>query len=619
MTERAARISEASTSVDSINVPEVSGLSANFKYNFYVKDERISSVPLLEENRETPNVLDQVPIDKIARYVTLTWRPPEQLSEGNSALPVGLPTIAEAAVKGQILSEDNFFDPGYVNHTFSNIAAIEQGASDIENYSRLSNDNVESIFDMSNLQIKKIADAQQTQGNLNLNSLSSVSDAYSQLADLPDKALGLRVYDEEGNLSDKGDLISSIANSISLKVKLSNSVIPDIFGDTSKVTQKTLDVLSVQYSNSTLGMSYNYSQRPFYPVLVDMPNVGEDLGSSVRLIGYIVESYIYENGDFRKQSTYYLDGASSSSFVDKRVFYGKTYFYTVKTVSSVKLYMYEEGTSNVRSATVYVSSHPVSIKIDTLENIPPPEPQQIRFTFDYLKRNLIINWEMPLNPQRDIKQFQVFRRKSIKHPFELIAQYGFDDSLLDAGGSRYLTTEVVDANNINMRQELRYLVKQRQGLPVTSHIDEDFTVDPDFYESSEYIYAVCSVDAHGLISNYSTQYKVSFDSYKNRLKTSVVCDSGCPRQYPNLKINVDTFKDVIAVSGDASKKLNIYFVPTKYLKLRDVKKSTTFNVIEAKTPNNPHPYYLLQMINLDNQKLQLVKINVNDPERLTLT
>jgi hypothetical protein len=623
MTERSSRISEASTSVDDVNVPEIDSLRAEFVYNYYVKNERTSNVPLLEE--DTRN-LDSVPIDKLARYVNLSWRAPVKTTVGyQSSSPnfAGLPTVAEAARSGKILTEDNFFNPGYVNHTFSNIAAVEQGSTDIENYSRLSNDNTESIFQMSNLQVKKIGLNQQAQSKydqIDQNNLSSIHDAYSQLANLPTKALGLRVYDKDGKLNDEGDLISSITNSISLNVKLNNAVIPDIFGDSSKATPRNLQNLAVQYNNLVSGMSYDYQQRPFNPVLVDTPSIGEDLGNSVSVIGYIIDSYVYQNGDFTKNSTYYLDGQTNTSYVDKSVSFGKIYFYTVRTVAAVKLYLYEEGSQNVRSAIVYVSSRPVTTKVTTFEVVPPPEPQQVRFSFDYSKRNLIINWDMPLNTQRDIKQFQVFRRSSIKHPFELIAQYGFDDSLVDTGGSKYKTGELVDANNYdNMRTDLRYLVKQKEGLVVTSHVDEDFTVDPELYQSSEYIYAICSVDAHGLVSNYSTQYRVTFDSYRNRLKTSVVCDSGCPKQYPNLKLNVDTFKDVISVSGDSSKKLNLYFTPNKYLKLRDVKRSTTFNIVEAKTPGNPHPYYLLQLINLDNQKMQLIKINVNDPERLTLT
>jgi hypothetical protein len=609
-------ISEASDFVDNINIPEVANISSVFTYNYFIRDERVSKRPVESSNTRE---ISTIPIDKIARYVTVSWTPPSSVSYQSGTPPsVTDGDIRSAASNGQIVSEDNFFDPGYLNHTFSNVAAIEQGSSDLENYSRLSNDDTESMMQMAHFQIQKIGLGQtsSTQYDLSTKSLQSSAAAYPKLSDSPSKSLGLRVYDSEGNLSDKDDLIRSVSDSLSLRMKLNNAIIPDIFKDPVDLCPTNLRRLAVKFEDNVQGLSYQ--QRPLNPILVDNPG-GEDLGSQASIIGYIIDSYVYEGGDFTKQGTYYISGKNSNSFVDRSVMYGKKYYYTIRTVSSVKLYLYEEGSTLVKRAEVYVSSRTKSTSVDTYEHVPPPEPQSLRFNFDYSNRNLIINWSTPINHQRDIKQYQVFRRRSIKHPFELIAQYGFDDSLTESNGTKYKTSEIVDANNYqNMRTDLKYLVKQKDGILIDNHVDEDFTVDPETYESSEYIYAVCSVDAHGMISNYSTQHRVTFDSRKNRLVTEVICDSGCPRQYPNMKLNTDTFKDTIKVSGDNSRKLDIYFSP-EYLKLRS-SKGTTFKILEAKTPSQSfRPYYLLQMINLDNQKMQSIRINVDDPEGLTLT
>lgn len=609
-------ISEASDFVDSINIPEVTNVSSVFTYNYYIRDERVSKRPVQPNDTRD---LNTIPIDKIARYITVSWQPPSNVSYQSGPSPsVTDGDIRSAALNGQIISEDNFFDPGYLNHTFSNVAAIEQGSSDLENYSRLSNDNTESMMQMAHFQIQKIGQGQNTstQYDLSVRSLQSSAAAYPKLSDSPHKTLGLRVYDSEGNLSDKDDLIRSVSDSLSLRLKLNNAIIPDIFKDPVDLCPTNLRQLAVKFDDNVQGLSYQ--QRPLNPILVDNPG-GEDLGSQASIIGYIVDCYIYENGDFVKQATYCVSGRNSSSFVDRSVKYGKKYYYTIRTVSSVKLYLYEEGKSSVKRAEVYVCSRTKSTSVDTHEYVPPPEPQLLRFNFDYTKRNLVINWSTPINHQRDIKQYQVFRRRSIKHPFELIAQYGFDDSLTETNETKYKTSEIVDANNYqNMRNELKYLVKQRDGILIDRHVDEDFTVDPETYESSDYIYAVCSVDAHRMISNYSTQYRVTFDSKKNRLVTEVICDAGCPRQYPNIKLIVDTFKDTIKVSGENARKLTVYFSP-EYLKLKS-SKGITFKILEAKTPSQSFkPYYLLQMINLDNQKMQSIRINVDDPESLTLT
>jgi len=261
-----------------------------------------------------------------------------------------------------------------------------------------------------------------------------------------------------------------------------------------------------------------------------------------------------------------------------------------------------------------------------------------------------MTWDYPANSQSDIKQFQIFRRRSLDHPFELIYQYGFDtsepgyiaksaitsefeDRLLEknnAGeivtpseqqaffsGRRYTTGEKVDANNIeNMSPDLRNLVIDlgtigERSRPVFKHTDEDFVVDIENFTTTTFIYAMSSVDAHGMISNYSSQYKVSFDIYKNKLTIELVCDEGSPRAYPNLNLAIDTFKDSINTTGMKLKNLEIYFDPENFQVIDN--KGTTFDVVSIQKPEDPpdaKPFYHFQMINLDNQLTQVLRINV---------
>ena len=612
--------SDPSVSVDFINVPEPYSQKSVFTYNYYLKSERVN------ENRPYPddvNIdLDQVSPSKLARYNTVTW----QCSPNNVTRIVQKGTIERN--KDKIVSEDNFFDPGYLTHTFSNISAIEQGASDLENYSRLSNYDAESMMKMARFQFRRIvndADTNASQELFNNSfSLSRVYDAYSKLADLPSNTLGLRVYNENNVLSDRDDLIRSITESITLGVKINNAVVPDVFRGATLSNPQDLNTLTVSSENALSGLSYSRSIDGSLFVTITSAEGNQQLEDKFTILGYTVDKYIYKAGTgagsgagaFIKKKTFYIDGAENTTLVDKQVLYGVTYFYVIKTVASVKLLMYDDGTGYVNQVEMYVASRGVTTRVDTFEYVPPPYPTEIKFNYDYSSRKMRIDWKMPVNPQNDIKQFQIFRRKSIKHPFELIAQYGFDDSVINVGDQRYKTGEDVDANNYeNMRPDLKRLVKQVSGQPVYSHVDEDFVVDSEFYESSDYIYALCSVDAHGLISNYSTQYRVIFDSYKNKIVSNVVCDSGCPKQYPNLNLKVDTFKDSINVSGDNSKKLTVYFSP-EYLSLQNNKRRK-FKVVEAQNQANQNSYYVLQMINLDNQKMQQLKIVIDDPDNVT--
>lgn len=602
------KVSDPSTSIDHVNVPEVTDYRGEFVYNFYTKDERIS--PSAENSVNN--------LTKVPRYVSIRWTSPQ-----NSNLEIDKLDLEKQSNKGlsieknaeKVVSEDNFFNPGYINHTFSNVEIIEQGASDIENYSRLSRRDDESLFKMSKVQIQEISPSLST-NNLNVSRIAAdLTETYAKLSDFPKTSLGLRVYDERKVEVDEDDLLRSITDSVSLSMKISNTIIPDVFKNSKvKKNSTNLEALRVSHSEALKGFK-NREGLSLVPVQNDYTDTSTSrITQPVKLIGYIVDRYKVTREGFEKEKTFYIEDIQKTNLEDVSVLYGVTYVYTVRVVSSVKLLTYNSDGSSVNSSTVYVSSRPVSIPVECYEYSPPPEPNNIRFVFDYVKRNLKIHWDMPVNPQKDVKQFQVFRRKTIREPFELIAQYGFDNTDFGSGTTRYKTGEVVDANNLGqMSQDNKFLVKVSEN-PVYMHVDEDFTVDPEFFISSDYIYAICSIDAHGMISNYSSQHRVTFDPYKNKIVSEVICDTGSPRQYPNMNLRMDAFKDVISVSGDSSKKLDVYFTP-EYLKVRD-ERNISYKVVEAQT-DKKDSYYLLQFINLDNQKVQSVKISIKDPEKLT--
>lgn len=598
-----------------INIPEISGPTSEFVYNFYVKDERVSP----------PLSLD-LPLNKSPRYVIMSWNLPKvsdfiidssqelKSQPNNSSL-----SISQNSEK--IVSEDNFFNPGYINHTFSNVDAIEQGSTDLENYSRIARHDAESISKMSKYQIKEMAESKVDDSYSRY--LSDVAEAYSSLTDFPKTSLGLRVFDKEGIPNDKDDLLASISNSLSLNMKINGAVVPDIFNDSrAKNDSANLERLRVSYANSLKVIRSENLQ--ISAVQNDCSKTTSlNLTQPVKLVGYVIDRFIVNQDGIRKDSTFYVEDIQQTQFVDKTPLYGVTYIYSVRVVASVKILSYDASGVIVDVSTVYVSSRPTSFPVECFEYTPPPEPDNIRFTFDYVKRNLTIHWDTPVNPQKDIKQFQIFRRKSIREPFELIAQYGFDRSIAGPNGDRYKTGERVDANNYkSMKQEDKYLVidtnpGQENEKPVYMHVDEDFTVDPEFYVSSEYIYALSSIDAHGMISNYSSQHYVTFDPYKNRLMSKVICDAGSPRQYPNMKLKMDAFRDVISASGDAARQIKVYFTP-EYLSVRDDSKPTPriTKIVEGQNVNS-NSYYLLQLINLDNQKVQMLKINIRDIQGLT--
>jgi hypothetical protein len=609
------KLSDPSMSIDEVNIPEVTDQKADFIYNYYVKDERLK--PFVSSSTWS--------LAKIPRYVTLSWTSPK-LSEFETTKEVHTSqtvtknhTIEHNADK--VVSEDNFFNSSYVNHTFSNIDAIVQGASDLENYSTLSRTGTESVFKMAAYQIQEVASKSEESDPNYQQQLGSLTETYTTLADFPKDSLGLRVYDDKGKSNDEDDLIRSITDSVSLSLKINSSVIPDVFKNSKvKLNNSNFNTLKNMHALSMKGkVSESQQIDPVYNEY-DASSAAY-LSQPVKLIGYIIERYLAHPDGFRHEKNFYIEDIQQTRFEDRTALYGVSYVYSIRVVAAVKLLSYNHDGTKVDVSTIFVSSRPTSVPVECYEYAPPPEPNDIKFTFDYVSRVMAIHWDMPVNPQRDVKQFQVFRRKSIKEPFELIAQYGFDLSDPGPGAEgRYKTGERVDANNINnMSADDRYLVYEQDpnlemSYPIFMHVDEDFTVDTEFFVSSAYIYAVCAVDAHGMISNYSSQHHVVFDPYKNKLITKVICDAGAPRQYPNMTIRVDAFKDTITVKGDAARKLDVYFSPD-YLKVRD-DKNLQYRVVSGQV-SNKNSYYVLQLINLDNQKTQLLKINIKDPQNLT--
>jgi hypothetical protein len=135
------------------------------------------------------------------------------------------------------------------------------------------------------------------------------------------------------------------------------------------------------------------------------------------------------------------------------------------------------------------------------------------------------------------------------------------------------------------------------------------------------IYAIASVDAHGLTSNLSTQIKIEYLKYENRLKVDLFSREGAPKQYPNLYINQDTFLDNIKTSG--YDRMILYFDPEYYRVFQNeippeqaalVKEG---QVIPEKdlghiAVNPTRDTYKIHIINLDMQKEETINIRIED-------
>jgi hypothetical protein len=316
--------------------------------------------------------------------------------------------------------------------------------------------------------------------------------------------------------------------------------------------------------------------------------------SSSSVIGYVLDKdEVLPDGTLIPKDPILVDGSLTTAGIDPAVKYGATYSYAVRTLALSRFVSVEEETGDLYLISALITSRPSkSVIIECIEHAPPPPPRDLNFIWDYRNKNLLMMWALPIVYARDVKRFQIFRRKKISEPFQLIKEYDFDDSLL----------RVVRCETIR-----RSLITKMES-PNTTYVDGEFT------KESKYIYAICSVDAHDISSNYSEQFELSFDTMKNALVKKHVAYSNAPKPYPNYHLR-DEYAESVSSSSlviDAIKdsnhsRMKIFFDP-EYLKVTDRKG----NDLELIADGNDGSMYKMQIINIDRQISQIVDIKIDD-------
>jgi hypothetical protein len=319
---------------------------------------------------------------------------------------------------------------------------------------------------------------------------------------------------------------------------------------------------------------------------------------SIKVIGYLIQkSEILQDETTKTFPNLFIDNPKDfSTFIDKEVRYGAVYNYKIRSIAQVKscisVVRKHNNAKEVMIADYVILSDGTSISARCVENVPPPEPVRINAFIDFKYRAPVITWEFPLNKQRDIKRFQIFKRKTINEPFVLMAEYDFDNSIY-----RTQPNEIAKSDNIF-----------KLNIPYKRYRDREFNLN---FDSA--IYAIAAVDAHGLSSGYSSQIKIKYDKYTNRLVKDIVSFKSAPKPYPNLYIDEDFFKDIITSSG--KKRCNVYFDPEYYKLYKKVKKEND-NVehedLEYIRTSDTDYNYTFQMINIDLQEQQEIKIKIAD-------
>ena len=207
--------------------------------------------------------------------------------------------------------------------------------------------------------------------------------------------------------------------------------------------------------------------------------------------GSYIEKFVKEDEDYKFlcSKLYILDKSNRINKIeDQAIKYGKTYRYVHY---NVYLYTAVDLENRFILKHYIMCDYPyISNDIVCRENLKPPEPVGVSASYDKLNKKMIINWQSPTNYQGDVKGYQILKRFSLDEPFKLVKQL-----------EGHLASDLYEFNeNVNEEEIIK-----TPGYVNTMYYDESFDAN------RMCIYAIRSIDAHGMVSNYSEQLGVYYD------------------------------------------------------------------------------------------------------------
>lgn len=591
-------ISLPSKKIVIVDIPEVINFNGKFVYNFFTPDERTTtpkkSLPDFIKNRfledQGNEFIESNNFNRFSpRYVRLTWTPKNSPSSPSTKFLI-------KDNLDNLYSETSFTLDGFSSLTFqdSNFSnkldffigrMLEETKNQQQNAGR--NKNTSLLDDVKFLKRR---------------TSNIIQDGYLASAHVRYKNNGQlfknRTTGEEQFVKTDIDKLDQIKS----RVQLNNKVIRKAVATISESTMYMYDegfssfldeVEQIQNDSITKNPSSLISAEEYD---IDIANAIDIRPVDVSgfkpeqyVIGYVIrKTEITEDGTVVEHDPIIIESSSVGTIADLEVRYGVTYNYTIETVSLLTAQVVDTENKQVAVATFMASSKPTPVvSIDCNEYIPPEAPHDFTIKWDHRKGFPRLSWAFPVNVQQDVKYFQVFRRKAVTEPFELIKMYSFDDSLIKS--------ELNETPDDSLIETL--------SSPTTMFIDTEFK------SGDSWIYAVCCVDAHGFSSNYSIQYRVWFNKFENKLKMELVSRSGAPKAYPNMFLNQDMFVDTIKDSGH--KEVKVYFMP-EYLEVHD-SNGTDLGLLTKKDKKSK---FQLQMINVDLQEQKSFDVFIQDLRNL---
>ncbi|TXH11505.1 MAG: hypothetical protein E6R04_02660 [Spirochaetes bacterium] len=568
-----------------LDVPNVQGLAAEFQYNYWTKDEFENGLGSTQAAaKQLPSeTFDATHVDKtrrLPRLVKLTWRPVV-------LNPDIRPRVSIQANLGKLHSEETFTNLDYTTLEF------QDNGLDLK---------LKFFADQLANQLPEFAETQSANEliallNQNTNDQVTASFLAEIISDLSKQGVLFQSKQQAST-----SILSKIRE-VSLSTRVSNRLLVPVintargdsvgvFADelsTSSFLKKIQQVQDAAVANSSANLfspnDFEFEVLSYVGIRPLDTNGYQPVAQSV---GYIIEKReVKSDGTEQIYPSLVVEDPRTFVTYDGKIRYGSSYFYKIRSVFLVEARSTEEETGQNLLVSFLVGSRLSSeVEVQTVEMVPPPPPADFNLAWDFGERALRCTWSLPTNPQQDIKYIQLFRRKSIYDPFQLIKMWDFNDTNTIVPLAEYPLPELV--------------VKTKSFVGI--YLDREFSKD------ANYIYAVAAVDAHGLTSNYSMQLQATFDKFANKLVKKLISVSGAPKQYPNAYLNADTFVDTMKDSGHTT--MRVVFNP-EYLKLlKD--DGTDLGLLKTDRQNG---LYRIQLINIDLQSQQTVDVTIEDSRK----
>lgn len=556
-----------------LDIPSPEKPNVKFVYNFFVNDERVNGdAPKLKSPAGglTPNDI----LEKLPRYVKVSWRGVRFDPNRSTELPVSDKFVAS--------NISNIIDEASIN---SDATMLYFQDIDFKN-------RVGERFEAS-ARVRGILSGSATDTAAQLSAVTSTSSdqdviqRYLSLAAQSRKTFIRNGIEIEPTDAAANEQLAFIIDNDYLTDSSREVSLSPVSSAASVIRKNSKAITAKSKKRKSRGPTAD-ELNPELPSVEDFSIKSSFELRNIEHHGYIVDRYEVINDVVGNRRVFHINNPSICSYIDAEVKYGIQYVYSIRTLISAYTTTINESNDTVQLSRFLFASRPSTFSSAiTEEYVPPPPPFDINFHWDYENSLLQINWAYPINPQRDIKGWQIFRRSSVSEPFGIISQITFDDSVVKTPSQ-----ENIDPD----------LIATFDG-PRNSFIDAGFS------KGSSFIYSIVSIDAHALTSNYSAQFLVYFDRVQNKLIRRRISPSNAPKQYPNTYLEAELSLD--SVKSSEAKKMRVYFDP-EYLNVED-SKGTDLQLIKTTNRNGLYRFVLL---NTDLQQQSNVDVKITDTRNI---